>query len=130
MNPSLELLFLSVAVGSLVYVTRELFRLRFPQLGAVGDSGFGLRFFLGFGTELVVGVAQSKAAANSSNTKSTATLRFANKQVDPPSITLARGQAFTIQNDGSYPLVFEGNGLFVGEVVAPASGSITVTRIW
>jgi ZIP family zinc transporter len=127
-NPSLELLFLSVAVGSLVYVTRELFRLRFPQLGAVGaTAALAFGFFLGFGTELVVGVAQSKAAANSSNTKSTATLRFANKQVDPPSITLARGQAFTIQNDGNVPLVFEGNGLFVGEVVAPASGSITVT---
>lgn len=127
-NPSLELLFLSVAVGSLVYVTRELFRLRFPQLGAVGaTAALAFGFFLGFGTELVVGVAQSKAAANSSNTKSTATLRFANKQVDPPSITLARGQAFTIQNDGSVPLVFEGNGLFVGEVVAPASRSITVT---
>ncbi|MCC7307695.1 MAG: hypothetical protein IT173_09015 [Acidobacteria bacterium] len=126
-NPSLELLFLSVAVGSLVYVTRELFRLRFPQLGAVGaTAALAFGFFLGFGTELVVGVAQSKAAANSSNTKSTATLRFANKQVDPPSITLARGQAFTIQNDGNVPLVFEGNGLFVGEVVAPASGSITV----
>jgi len=115
-------------IGSLVYVTRELFRLRFPQLGAVGaTAALAFGFFLGFGTELVVGVAQSKAAANSSNTKSTATLRFANKQVDPPSITLARGQAFTIQNDGNVPLVFEGNGLFVGEVVAPASGSITVT---
>jgi ZIP family zinc transporter len=127
-NPSLELLFLSVAVGSLVYVTRELFRLRFPELGAVGATtalAFGL--FLGFGTELVVGVAQSNAAANSSNAKSKGTFRFASKQVDPSSITLARGQTFTIQNDGNVPLVFEGNGLFVGEVVAPPSSSITVT---
>lgn len=126
-NPSLELLFLSVAVGSLVYVTRELFRLRFPELGAVGATAalaFGL--FLGFGTELVVGVAQSKAIANSSVAKSSATFRFANKQVEPADITVARGQAFTIQNDGNIPLVFEGNGLFVGEVVAPASSSITV----
>ncbi|MFZ1700900.1 MAG: ZIP family metal transporter [Pyrinomonadaceae bacterium] len=127
-NPLLELLFLSVAVGSLVYVTRELFRLRFSELGAVGATAalaFGL--FLGFGTELVVGVAQSRATANTSSAKSTGTFRFANKQVEPSSITLERGQSFTIQNDGNIPLVFEGNGLFVGEVVAPASGSITVT---
>jgi len=126
-NPSLELLFLSLAVGSLVYVTRELFRLRFPQLGSVGATtalAFGL--FLGFGTELVVGVAQSKAIANTSSAKSTGAFRFANKQVDPTTITLARGQSFTIQNDGSVPLVFEGNGLFVGEVVAPAGASIIV----
>lgn len=59
-NPTIELLFLSVAVGSLVYVTRELFRLRFETLGAVSATAalaFGL--FLGFGTELVVGIAQS-----------------------------------------------------------------------
>lgn len=127
-NPFLELLFLSVAVGSLVYVTRELFRLRFPELGAVGaTSALAFGLFLGFGTELVVGVAQSKATATTSNAKSNATFRFANKQVDPSSITLARGQAFTIQNDGNVPLVFEGNGLFVGEVVAPASGIITLS---
>lgn len=126
-NPTIELLFLSVAVGSLVYVTRELFRLRFATLGAVGATAalsFGV--FLGFGTELVVGIAQSRAASQISPA-SALMLRFANKQVDPPTLTVPRGQSITIQNDGSVPLVFEGNGLFVGEVVAPAAGSTTVT---
>lgn len=126
-NSTVELLFLSIAVGSLVYVTRELFRLRFATLGAVGATtslAFGL--FLGFGTELVVGIAQSKAATQNASSSSTATIRFANNQVDPASVSLARGQSFTMQNDGSVPLVFEGNGLFIGEVVVPAKGRVVV----
>ena len=126
-NPTIELLFLSVAVGSLVYVTRELFRLRFATLGAVGAAAaIAFGFFLGFGTELVVGIAQSKAAMQNASSGSTATLRFANKQVDPSSVSLARGQSFTIQNDENSPLVFEGNGLFVGEVAVPANGRVVV----
>ena len=126
-NPTIELLFLSVAVGSLVYVTRELFRLRFATLGAVGATAalsFGV--FLGFGTELVVDIAQSKAVTQNPSFGSTATLRFANKQVDPATVTIARGQSITLQNDGTAPLVFEGNGLFIGEVVAPPNGRIVV----
>lgn len=126
-NPTIELLFLSVAVGSLVYVTRELFRLRFETLGAVGATAaltFGV--FLGFGTELVVGIAQSKAATQNASSASFATLRFANKQVEPTNVLIARGQTITLQNDGNVPLVFEGNGLFIGEVVAPANGKVIV----
>ncbi len=126
-NPTVELLFLSVAVGSLVYVTRELFRLRFATLGAVGaTAALAFGFFVGFGTELVVGIAESKATIQNAPSASTATLRFANKQVDPSSVSLSRGQTITIQNDGNLPLVFEGNGLFIGEVVAPANGRIVV----
>ncbi|KXJ98014.1 MAG: Zinc transporter ZupT [Acidobacteria bacterium OLB17] len=127
-NPTIELLFLSVAVGSLVYVTRELFRLRFATLGAVGATAaiaFGV--FLGFGTELVVGIAQSKVATQNASSGSAATLRFANKQVDPATVTIARGQSITLQNDGTAPLVFEGNGLFIGEVVAPPNSRTVVT---
>ncbi len=126
-NPTVELLFLSVAVGSLVYVTRELFRLRFATLGAVGaTAALAFGFFVGFGTELVVGIAESKATIQYAPSASTATLRFENKQVDPSSVSLSRGQTITIQNDGNLPLVFEGNGLFIGEVVAPANGRIVV----
>lgn len=128
-SPSVELLFLSLAVGSLVYVTRELFRIRFATLNAVSAmAALAVGVLLGFGTELVIGVAQSRSAAQAAGVTTTnATVRFANKQVEPGALTLARGSSLTIKNDGSVPLVFEGNGLFIGEVVAPAGGSIIVT---
>jgi ZIP family zinc transporter len=126
-NPSVELLFLSIALGSLVYVTRELFRIRFQTLGTVGAmTAVALGFFIGFGTELVAEVGMSRVATRATAQGGGATVRFANKQDAPAAITIARGQALTIENGGVVPLVLEGNGLFVGEVVVPANGKITV----
>lgn len=125
-NPSVELLFLSLAMGSLIYVTRELFRIRFQSVGPVGAlTAIALGLFIGFGTELVAEVGQSRVATQST-IASAATVRFANKQAAPSSVSLSRGQALTIENGDSVPLVFEGNGMFVGEVVAPPGGKINV----
>ncbi len=41
-------------------------------------------------------------------------------------LSVSRGQSITIENGDNVPLVFEGNGLYVGEVVVPANGRITV----
>lgn len=61
-SPLIELFFLSVATGSLIYVTRELFRIRFKTLGAIGAmTAVAAGFFIGFGTELVVQLGQSRA---------------------------------------------------------------------
>ena len=61
-SPLIELFFLSVATGSLIYVTRELFRIRFKTLGAIGAmTAVASGVFIGFGTELVVQIAQSRA---------------------------------------------------------------------
>jgi len=54
-------------------------------------------------------------------------VRFASKQASPASLSLSRGQSLTIENGDNVPLVFEGNGLFVGEVVVPATGRISVS---
>jgi len=125
-SPSVELLFLSLAMGSLIYVTRELFRLRFQSVGAVAAmTAVAVGIFIGFGTELVAEVAQSRATTQAT-TANAVTIRFANKQASPTSLSLARGQSLTIENGETVPLVFEGNGLFVGEVVVPANGGITV----
>lgn len=126
-NPSIELLFLSLAVGSLVYVTRELFRLRFNTLSTVGAAlAICAGLFLGFGTELIVGIGQSRMAQKSATANGAPVLRFENNQVNPVKLSLARGQSLTIENGGNVPLVMEGNGLFVGEVVVPANGRIAI----
>jgi len=125
-SPSVELLFLSLAMGSLIYVTRELFRLRFQSISAVAAmTAVALGLLIGFGTELVAEVGQSPATTQAS-TANAVTLRFANKQVSPVAVSLSRGQSLTVENGGNVPLVFEGNGLFVGEIIVPASGRITV----
>lgn len=129
-NPFVELLFLSLAVGSLVYVTRELFRLRFTALGtAAAMTALLAGFLLGFGTELVtkfVQPASNVAATNSNNSSNNSTIRFANRQAEPASISVERGQTVTVKNDDAAPLVFEGNGMFVGEIVVPAGQSVSV----
>lgn len=126
-NRSIELLFFSLAVGSLIYVARELFRIRFQALGVVGAmTALAIGLFIGFGTELVAEVAQSRATMSVATSKPSAVVRFANKQVEPSSIAIARGASLSIENDGSAPLVFEGNGLYTGEVVVSAGGKVTV----
>jgi len=127
-NRNVELLFLSLATGSLVYVTRELLRLRFASLGAVGAmAALAVGFFVGFGTELVVGVAESRGGVPAGEPVAASSVRFDGMQVSPPAVVVARGVTLTIENAGPDPLVFEGNGLFVGETVAPASAKTTVT---
>ena len=126
-NPVVELLFLSLATGSLIYVTRELFRIRFKTLGAVAAmTAVAAGVFIGFGTELVAQLGQSRALMHSSTTIPSVTVRFAAAQSIPGSWQVARGQSIKIENGEVRPLVFEGNGLFVGEVVVPAGGNVTV----
>ena len=125
-SPWVELLFLSLAMGSLIYVTRELFRIRFQSVDAVAAmTAIAVGIFIGFGTELIAEVAQSRATIQATAANAV-TVRFANKQASPASLSLARGQSLTIENGDNVPLVFEGNGLFVGEVVVPSTGRITV----
>jgi len=126
-NPTLELLFLSLAMGSLIYVTRELFRLRFQKLGAVAAmSAVTVGILIGFGTELISQVGQSNGATQPSSIVA-ATIRFANKRAEPASVSLARGQSLVIENGEGAPLVIEGNGMYVGEVVVPIGGKVSVT---
>jgi ZIP family zinc transporter len=126
-NPFVELLFLSLAVGSLVYVTRELLRIRFNSLGTVAAmTALSAGLLLGFGTELVTKFVQPVPSV-AANNNGGLTIRFANRQADPSSINVERGQTVTIVNDDTIaPLVFEGNGMFVGEIVVPPGKSVTV----
>lgn len=124
-NQSLELLFLALAAGSLVYVTRELFRIRFAQLpSAAAMTAVTLGLFVGFGTELIVDVGQ--AGLSRSVSVAAAAVRFVDGTAEPASVSLTQGEALAIRNDGDATLIFEGNGLFVGEVAVSPAGSVTV----
>ncbi len=126
-NPLIELFFLSMATGSLIYVTRELFRIRFKTLGAVGAmTAVAAGVFIGFGTELVAQLGQSRVTREAPMSDSVVTIRFAGKQSSPATSSVMRGQSLRIENGQSAPLVFEGNGLFVGEIVVPAGAGVTV----
>lgn len=77
-------------------------------------SAVAIGLFIGFGTELIAEVAQSRATMSAATSKPSAIVRFANNQVEPASIAIARGASLSIENGGSAPLVFEGNGLYTG----------------
>ena len=124
-NSSLELLFLALATGSLIYVTRELLRIRFADLSSTRAMvAVTVGVFLGFGTELVVDLGQAGLAASSA--PATATVRFAGMAVEPALVSLTRGDGLEIRNDSDTTLVIEGNGLFVGEIAVLPGGSLTV----
>lgn len=126
-NPFVELLFNSLAIGSLIYVTRELFRLRFNTLGsAAAMTAIAVGFLLGFGTELITKIGQSNALTQAAVSTGGETIRFANKQVNPVRLTLERGKSLTIENGESITLVFEGNGMYPGEIAVPPGDKITV----
>lgn len=52
-------------------------------------------------------------------------IRFENMVVEPAAVTVARGDTLELFNDGDHVLVFEGNGLYPGEVaVSPGSAAM------
>lgn len=124
-NAAVELLFLAVAAGSLVYVARELLRIRLDRLASVAaTTALTIGLFVGFGTELAIDVGQ--AGLSASNAPATATVRFVDTRAEPASVSLTQGEGLEIRNETDHAIIIEGNGLFPGEVAVPAAGSITV----
>jgi ZIP family zinc transporter len=130
-NPNIELLFLSLAVGSLIYVTREILRLRFSSLNSTAAmSALTVGLLLGIGSELIVEVA-SAANASTSAPKDVAQaggsqIQFGTTSADPASISLARGQALKLVNNTEKGLEFEANGLLAREAFVPPHGQMDV----
>jgi len=113
-NEYITLLFLTLAVGSLIYVVRELLRLRFASLtpsGAMLALSIGLLF--GVFTEIAV-----EAATNSSRSggvTNAVEIDFSRASAGK-SMTLPAGSPIVIKNSESTTLEFESDGLFAGEV--------------
>lgn len=128
-NVNVELFFLALAVGSLIYVTRELLRLRFATLSTTtAMSALTIGLLLGIATEIVVEAAslQSTSQAQTVNQQQ---VRFEKAACDPSSIAIARGDSFTLVNETEIPLEFEDGGLIAGEAFVPAKGQTSVTVI-
>lgn len=127
-NPAVGLLFLSLATGSLIYVTRELFRLDFSLLGGVGvTTALTVGLLLGFGTDLVVGVAgQSEEYEHAGHHRDMTQIRFTPEAAVPSTLRVRRGQDLEVENGGDGALLVEGPGLFEGEVRVPAGGRVRV----
>lgn len=126
-NEGVELVFLAMALGSLIYVTRELLRLRFDALSPVAATAalaFGL--FFGFGTEVVAEVGLSRSAVGGT-AEPVAEVHFAGHAAEPAQIVVAQGDTVVLENGEETALVFEGEGLFPGEVVVPSHSEKSVT---
>lgn len=124
-NEYVTLLFLTLAVGSLIYVVRELLRLRFASLtpsGAMLALSIGLLF--GIYTEIAVEAATN--SSRSANVQNAIEIDFsratAGKQMSVPA-----GSQIVIKNSESTTLEFESDGLFAGEVFLKAGYQAPVT---
>ncbi len=134
-NQNIELLFLSVAVGSLIYVTRELLRLRFKSISSIASmTALTVGLLLGIGSEIAVEVASARAASTPSNGVTVAAseqnndkvITFDSSHADPSSISIARGETLRLINQTNRGLEFESNGLMASEAFVPPHKELDV----
>ncbi len=125
-SEGIELVFLAMALGSLIYVTRELLRIRFDTLTPVAASGaLAVGLFFGFGTELVAEVGMARSATDPSAIP-VAEVSFVDHRAEPAEVSIPRGKALLLENNENTTLIIEGEGLFPGEIAIPAHGSKAV----
>jgi len=127
-NTNFELFILSLAVGSLIYVTRELLRLRFASLSASkGMLALTIGLLVGIATEIYIEAAsvnnQPQQAFHRSEAKKIA---FEENEVEPNQLTVARGDYLLLVNKTNKPLEIEAKGLINKEAFIPKNSEVTV----
>ncbi len=142
-NGYLELFILSLAVGSLIYVTRELLRLRFTTLGTTkAMTALTIGLVVGISTEIYIEAAsviqatdKSGAQANLVSTldKKNDRGKIAVKQIVfdldkaiPRKLHVARGENLLLLNKTTQPIEIEANGLISQEAFIPKHGQLLV----
>jgi ZIP family zinc transporter len=129
-NESVELLFLSLAVGSLIYVTRELLKLKFASLPATSAmSALAIGLIFGIGTEVFVEVASTRNAGQKPIPLQATRIRFEDNEVEPTAVEIARGQQLVLINETDKSMEFEGHGLMAQEAFVPAKSKMAITII-
>ncbi len=135
-SENIQLLFLSLAAGSLIYVTRELFRLRFAALtSAKATAAIALGLILGIATEIFVEVASVRSAQSSRSevatqpVTKTPIVTFETNKVEPSAIKISQGQRLLLINKTNKSMEFEGHGLIPGEAFLEAKGKLAVKII-
>jgi len=124
-NEYITLLFLTLAVGSLIYVVRELLRLRFASLtpsGAMLALSIGLLF--GVFTEIAVEAATN--SSRSGNVASAVEIDFS-RAAAGKTMSIPAGSQVLIKNAESTTLEFESDGLFSGELFVKSGDQAPVT---
>lgn len=89
---------------------------------AVAAAGVLVLLLIGGGYVATKAIVESSAAA----VRDSAVIRFANKTASPANLNLDFGKSLTLENGESITLVFEGNGMYPGEITVPAGGRVTV----
>lgn len=126
-SEELELLFMSLAVGSLIYVCRELLRLQFESFTTSQTmSAICIGLLLGIGSELFVEIASEQDMHASSVPVTTMRVRFEHDEAEPSSVEIAKGENLMLINETNKGLEFDGHGLIVGDAFVPPRSRLLV----
>jgi zinc transporter, ZIP family len=130
-NTNFELFILSLAVGSLIYVTRELLRLRFASLStSKGMLALTIGLVVGIATEIYIEAASVNNQPEQAFHKGAAKkISFEDKEVEPNQLTVARGEYLLLVNKTNKALEIEAKGLINKEAFVPQNGEVTIQVI-
>ncbi len=129
-NTNFELFILSLAVGSLIYVTRELLRLRFTSLStSKGMLALTIGFLVGAATEIYIeAAAVNNPQAQTIHLKEAKKISFEATEVEPNVLTIGRGEPLLLINKSDRPLEIEAKGLINKEAFIQKN-SISEVRV-
>ncbi len=125
---ALELLFLSLAAGAILYIVGELIHLGKRQgQHRTAMVGILIGFFLAFGSDLFIEVGMT-VAANRSVVAKTVAVQMSEYKFVPSTLSVTEGEAvrFVLKNTGKKPHEFELKAFGV-EAVVPSGKSVNVT---
>jgi len=145
-NSNFQLFILSLAVASLIYVTRELLRLPFTTLSATkAMMALTAGLIVGIATEICIEAAsvshgqnqpssQAMPAETENNTgvnnqTVVPQVSFSKETAQPNKLKITRGENLLVINKTNKPLEIESNGLFNEELFIPKHGKLAVKII-
>jgi len=127
-STTMELLFLTVAAGSILYIVGELMHLgKLHGQHRTAMVGLLVGFFLAYGSELVIEVGAA-VSANRRHASITFTVEASEFEFAPSTFRVTEGETirFSVENTGKVAHEFELEKLGV-EAVIPAGKSVTFT---
>ena len=138
-NNNFQLFILSLAVASLIYVTRELLRLPFATLSTTrAMMALTAGLIVGIATEICIEAASVNHAQNQPISSATSSEKdnldvetdipkivFAKNLASPNKLTIDQNQELLVINKTDNPLEIESNGLFAQELFIPKHGGST-----
>lgn len=127
-SPALELLFLSLAAGSILYIVGELIHIgKLQGQHRTAMIGLLIGFFIAYGSDLFIEVGMS-VAANRQETSKTIYMEASEYKFIPSTLRIVEGDTVRIivKNTGKRAHEFKLRGLGV-ETAVPHGKSVTIT---